>query len=124
MNEYETNKPTGSLKISKEVIATIAQTAAKEIAGVTGLATTAADFAGWVMKRGAGRAVAITLTEDTASIDMNLVLAHTAKIQEVAAKVQLAVKDTVQNMTGIAVSKVNIYVAGISFNEPTVATNA
>ena len=45
-------------------------------------------------------------------------------IPETAEKIQSAVKEAVQNMTGIAVSRVNINIAGIVFAEPAEQTEA
>lgn len=111
--EVMTNS-TGSLKISRDVIATIAGCAATEIEGVAALAPfTSGLTTGWVFKTRSSLPVAVTLNDDVACIDINLSLKYGAKIPEVSAKVQSAIKDTVQNMTGVAVTKVNVHVAGV-----------
>ena len=111
--EVMTNS-TGSLKISRDVIATIAGCAATEIEGVAALAPfTSGLTTGWVFKTRSSLPVAVTLNDDVACIDINLNLEYGAKIPEVSAKVQSAVKDAVQNMTGVAVTKVNVHVAGV-----------
>ena len=48
-------------------------------------------------------------------MDISVNLKYGANIPEVAETLQKAVKDAVQNMTGITVSKVNVHVAGIVF---------
>ena len=40
------------------------------------------------------------------------------KIRQVAEEVQRAVKESVQNMTGKLVSKVNVIIAGLEFDQP------
>ena len=40
------------------------------------------------------------------------------KIRQVAEEVQQAVKESVQNMTGKLVSKVNVIIAGLEFDQP------
>ena len=113
--EVMTNS-TGSLKISRDVIATIAGCTATEIEGVAGLAPfTAGITSGWILKARSSMPVAVELNDDVACIDINLTLEYGAKIPEVAVKVQQAVKDAVQNMTGVAVTKVNLHVAGTVF---------
>lgn len=113
--EVMTNS-TGSLKISRDVIATIAGCAATEIEGVAALAPfTSGLTTGWVLKARSSLPVAVTLNDDVACIDINLNLEYGAKIPEVSVKVQSAVKDAVQNMTGVAVTKVNVHVAGAVF---------
>lgn len=46
-----------------------------------------------------------------------MILAGGYKIPAVAEKVQKAVKESVQSMTGITVSRVNMVVAGVRFSE-------
>ena len=109
MQNNESRQPVGSLRISKDVIATITSFATKEIAGVADLAPFTTNIKGWLMKN---------LNDDVAVIDIHVILKYGYKIPEVSEKIQAAVKEAVQNMTGIAVSKVNIQVAGIAFDEP------
>ncbi len=117
MSNVENRQPTGSLKISKEVIASIAGTAAKEINGVADLATFTTNIKGWLMKKQSPKPIIINLSDDVATIDIHVVLKNGAKIPETSEKIQNAVKEAVQNMTGITVSRVNICVAGIEFEE-------
>lgn len=104
----------GSLKISKEVIATIASVSALEVEGVDSLVPRSGNV-GWIFPRGMGRKVFVTVSDDFAEIDIALNLKAGAKIKEVCPAVQSGVKDSVQTMTGMAVSKVNITVEGIVF---------
>ncbi len=117
MSNVENRQPTGSLKISKEVIASIAGTASKEINGVADLATFTTNIKGWLMKKQSPKPIIINLSDDVATIDIHVVLKNGAKIPETSEKIQNAVKEAVQNMTGITVSRVNICVAGIEFEE-------
>lgn len=117
MNTIDNKQPTGSLRISRDVIATIAATATKEIDGVYGLADFAANIKGWLIKKQTAKPIVIELNDDVAIIDIHVVLRQGAKIPDVSGKIQTAVKEAVQSMTGIAVSRVNIYVAGIEFGE-------
>lgn len=117
MNNIEDRQPTGSLKISRDVIASIAGTAAKEINGVADLATFTTNIKGWLMKKQPAKSVMINFNDDVATIDINVVLKEGAKIPEVSERIQTAVKEAVQNMTGITVSRVNICVVGIAFEE-------
>lgn len=102
----------GSLRISREVLATIAEAAAREVPGVYSLSGSFYD--GMVRSR-APRGASVVVPDDIAQVQLRLVLESDAKIQDVAQRVQQSVKDAVQNMTGITVSKVNIVVAGIHY---------
>jgi uncharacterized alkaline shock family protein YloU len=115
MRNTDQRQPGGSLRISRNVIATVAGIAAQEIEGVHGLAPYTANLTGWVIKKQTARPIAITLNDDVAIIDIHVVLKSGYTIPEVAEQIQVAVKDAVQSMTGIAVSKVNINIAGIDF---------
>lgn len=118
MSEQEMNFPTGNLKISREVIATIAKTATMEIEGVEGFATFATNMKSVLTRQQPPKAVVIELSDDIATIHMNIIVRAGVKIPDIATNVQMAVKEAVQNMTGIAVSRVNVTIAGIQFAEP------
>ena len=107
------NTQVASLKISRDVIAAISRVAALETPGVAGLSESGK--IGGLFTKGATKPIEITLVDDFAEIGICLNLEFGAKIPEVCAAVQTAVKDNVQTMTGIGVSKVNITVQGIAF---------
>ena len=112
-------QPAGSLKISEEVLATIAKVAALEIDGVAGLAEPASSVRK-LFSKGIGKLpIHIELNDDFAKISLALTLRFGAKINEVCAAVQTNVKDNIQTMTGMAVSKVNVTVAGTVFDQDT-----
>jgi len=111
MSFSEKNGSGGSLRISRDVIATISDAAAKEVAGVWALASPSMDLRG-IVNRGK---TDISLIDGIAEIRMRLVLESGARIRDVAENVQRSVKDAVQNMTGITVSKVNVVVSGIHY---------
>lgn len=107
----------GNLKISEEVISTIAGAAAGEIKGVAGLTmrppVAERRLLGAVGKRGPGKSIHLEMHEGEAVLDVYVNLYLGAKIPDTASQIQTRVKDAVQNMTGITVSKVNVHVAGI-----------
>lgn len=110
-------QPTGSLKISQDVLATIARVAALEIGGVASLAEPGSSM-GRFFSKGFGKTpINIELNDDFARIDIAINLEFGAKINDVCTAVQGNIKDNIQTMTGMAVSKVNVTVAGIVFPE-------
>ncbi len=117
MLNNEIKQPSGSLRISREVIATITGTAVKEIDGVADLAPFTTNIKGWLIKKQTARSIIINLTDDVAVIDVHVKLKSGARIPDVAGKIQFSVKEAVQNMTGIAVARVNVNIAGIQFDE-------
>lgn len=121
MNLENTKQPGGSLKISQDVIATIAGYAASEIEGVVALSESRLPIKNMLKKGGMLKPIQINLNDDVAIIDMSVDLRFGTRIPDVAETLQKTVKDAVQSMTGITVSKVNIHVEGIVFPQPPAA---
>ena len=103
----------GSLQISMGVIAKIAQTATMEVEGVKAVSCGTVGVRG-MMRRVASRPVIVEFNDDVADLTINLIAQYGYKIPSLCAHVQQNVKDAVQNMTGVTVSRVNIIVAGVA----------
>ena len=54
------------------------------------------------------------MRDGTANITLNLMMSSGARIPAVAEKVQENVKNAVQNMTNVTVSRVNLVIAGLA----------
>lgn len=104
----------GSLQISTAVIAKIAQMAAMEIEGVHAVSSGMLGVRGMMHKVAVVKPVAVEITDEVAQITVNLIVEYGCKIPPLCAKVQENVKNAVQNMTGITVSRVNVVVAGVA----------
>jgi uncharacterized alkaline shock family protein YloU len=115
---------TGSLKISEDVLATIASIATKEINGVTGLVTTPTQgFKMLFSKKSNSRGIIMEYIDGEAVLNLFINIKYGVKISDVAEAVQLSVKNAIQNMTGICVSKVNIHVAGLVLDTDNTKSN-
>lgn len=115
--EAKKKSPAGSMKISQDVLATIAQVAAMEIEGVAGLAEPES-YVKKAFNRSIGRSpIQIELNDDFVKLTLAIKLEYGAKINDVCTAVQNNVKDNIQTMTGMAVAKVNVTVADIVFPE-------
>ena len=117
MDKNNTNKLVGSLKISESVIEQIAAVAAKEVEGVADLGKPKNDVKKIIEKRGLPTPIIVTVDDGLATIDINVNLEYGANVQKVAKEIQKRVKEMVQNMTEVAVSKVNVRIAGISIDK-------
>ena len=109
----------GSVIISEEVLASIATNAAKDIDGVSSFSNRPVDVVSTI-KSGSLKVmspVRIIQNGDDITVNIYLNLEPNQKIKAVAQNVQAGVKEAVQNMTGKLVSKVNVIVAGIDFEE-------
>lgn len=118
---YTHEKPVqsqGSFKVSEDVIAKITEIAATEISGVAaeGQKLLTADSLLPIPQK-LLPPIKAYLTSDTAEITVSIVIVQGYNAVNVAQAVQKSVKSAVQSMTGIAVSKVNVVVAGIKFNK-------
>ena len=107
----------GSLQISTEVIAKIARCAALEIEGVAEVSCgrqqskKAKDLLEMVNIQSP---VTVEMREGTADITLNLVVRFGTCSPVMAEKVQKNVKNAVQNMTRVTVSRVNLIIAGLA----------
>ena len=115
MSENVTRETVGNLKISEDVLATIAQFAAQEVEGVAAVTTENKNFSGLLAKAAKQHPVHIELNGDIATVNICLDLYQGVSIPDVSLAVQNSVKSAIQSMTGITVSKVNIVVQGIAF---------
>lgn len=111
------NKNIGGVVISEDVIAKMVSTAALEVEGVAGVVPTTANIKGFFRKDKASKGVSITANEDQTNIDVYISVNSGSKVKEVCEQVQKNVKQTVQNLTGRPVSKVNVCLVDIAFPE-------
>ncbi|MEG0769210.1 MAG: Asp23/Gls24 family envelope stress response protein [Ruthenibacterium sp.] len=113
MDVKETKATGGSLQISTDVIAKIAQLATMEIDGVKEVSVGTLGMRGMFKKVAMPKPIEVELLEGIAEITVNIIAKYGDKIQPLCAKIQENVKSAVQNMTSITVSRVNIVVAGV-----------
>ena len=104
----------GSLKISNEVVVKIAELAALEVPGISvkGGRLDTGENTLLVANRFINP-IKAALKGEAAEIDISIIVIAGHKAVKVAESVQQSVKTAVQNMTGIAVSKVNVRIAGV-----------
>ena len=118
MNNNSNSGPVQGLVISDEVIASIALAAIKDVPGVGKPVPRPADttsFAGLFEKT--QKTVEVSKADNVYSITVNITVNEDAKIPAVAAEVQKAVKNAVQEMTSMVVSKVNVVIAGVEISD-------
>ncbi|PWL53415.1 MAG: Asp23/Gls24 family envelope stress response protein [Clostridiales bacterium] len=102
---------TGMVKISEDVIASVAAVAAGEIDGVkfvTGKKPAS-------ISKKANKYVKLTFTDSSVTVDVSIVVKYGYIIPEVGQAVQDNVQDCVESMTGLRVDAVNVHCTGIAF---------
>lgn len=105
----------GIVKISDEVVGVIAGLATTEIDGIVGMS---ANLVGGITqilsgKKNLSKGVKVSVGENSAAIDLYVVVEYGVRIPDVALKVQENVKKAVESMTGLEVTAVNIHVQNV-----------
>ncbi len=101
------------LSVSTEVLEKMAEIAACEIDGVAGLTKKSIDIKGAIKNMNAFKGVKIENISGNITINIFVTLKAGAKLRETAEAVQQNVKEKIQNMTGTAVTKVNVEISDI-----------
>ena len=113
-NEIKTENE--GIKISDDVVAVIAGVAVSEVQGVADMA---GGFAGGISevfsgKKNMAKGIKVDVTENTAKIDVNIIVEYGSRIPDVAFEIQNRVKKAVESMTGLNVLEVNVHVQGVN----------
>ncbi|MCM1023397.1 MAG: Asp23/Gls24 family envelope stress response protein [Prevotella sp.] len=107
---------TDDLKIFENVICKIVEIAAADVEGVCGFVKSKVDFADLFIRADRRSAIDVKVSDGSAEISLGINVSGKCRVRNTAEKVQQRVKDSVQSMTGIAVTKVNVYIYGIVFD--------
>ncbi len=114
---YEAMDNDGNIKISDEVISTIAAVAVAEIDGANTMNGALSGIAEIFGKKNYTKGIKVTSGEQL-TIDVNIIVDYGAKIHEVAWNVQSNVKKSVELMSGLEIEKVNVHVVGVEQPKP------
>ncbi len=106
----------GDIGVSNEVFETIAVICTRKVAGVVGMETAdgLVDSLSKVWGRGdAPKGVRVTTGEEDVTVDMTVILEEGYAIPQVTSTIQREVKTVIEEMTGHAVTAINILVADV-----------
>lgn len=102
------------LKISNDAVATYAGIAIAEVQGVYAMS---GGFAGFTEalsgKKNFAKGIKVDIDGSKVKIDVSIVVEYGARIPEVAFEIQSMVKKSVETMTGLKVTEVNVHVNGV-----------
>ena len=108
----------GSVKIADDVVARIAALAALEIDGVSAMAGNyTSENIDRVSPKNIQKSSKIALTEGKVRVDMSILMKYSYNIPATCKMVQDRVKSSIQSMTGLDVTDVNVRIAGITMPE-------
>lgn len=105
------------LSVNTEVLEKMAEIAAKEVEGVSGISKKAIDLKGAVKSKNAFKGIKVESVNGALKISAYICVKKNAQVKEVAEKVQFNIKDKIQTMTGNAVTQVNVHIADIEIEE-------
>ncbi|KUO71064.1 MAG: alkaline-shock protein [Clostridia bacterium BRH_c25] len=108
----------GNVKIADDVVAIIAEIAAKEVQGVSAMSGGIADSITEILgKKNPSKGVKVEVGEKEAAIDLYIVVDYGVRIPDVSWQIQENVKKAVETMTGLIVVEVNIHIQGVNLEK-------
>lgn len=114
---WSTQGDQGSIRISEDVVASIAALATSETEGVSGLySSLTSDIVSFLSKKNLSKGVRIEIgDEDNVQIEVGFLALFGHNICDVAKRVQQNIKSSVESMTGLKVIAINVHVGGVTF---------
>jgi uncharacterized alkaline shock family protein YloU len=106
----------GKTTIAPDVLLTIARLSALGVAGVAGTSSVAGGV-NRLFQRGLDDGVRIEVKDQAVSVDLYLMLEHDHNVRQVGRAIQAEVTRAIQEMTGMDVVAVNVYVEDIAYPE-------
>lgn len=104
----------GNIKIADDVVKTISAKAAQDVSGVYKLAGGVADEVSKMLgKKRLTNGVKVEVGEKECSVEIYIIVEYGYQISEVAQNVQRDVLTAINNMTGLKVVEVNVFVQDV-----------
>lgn len=103
-----------NLTINSQVLENMASIAVKEVEGVAGLAEKGMDLKNVLNRGKIFKPVHVTEKNGAVALDIHIKIYQNANAKQVAENVQKSVKEKLQNMTGNAITRVDVTVADIA----------
>lgn len=113
MSMTNNNDKIGSVRIATDVVPLIAALASQEIEGVTPLQDKKFIAFNINLKR-LTRGIKVDIKGKKVSVDMSIGILYGYQVPEISGKVQNAVKTTIETMTGLEVTDVNVRISSVS----------
>ncbi len=108
----------GSVKIADDVVASIASLATREVEGVSAMAgNVTGELMSKVGIRNMQKGVKVDILGGNVTVDLAVTVEYGYNIPATCQKVQSKVKTAIENMTGLAVTDVNIRIAGVNMQK-------
>ena len=108
----------GSVRVTDDVIAVIAGLAATEVDGISAMAGNITnELMSRVGVKNLAKGVRVEIIGQKIRVAISLIIDYGVNIPTTCGKVQERVKSTIENMTGLTVTDVNVRIAGVDMNK-------
>ena len=108
----------GEVKIADEVVTIIAGLAATDVEGVASMGGNITnELVSKLGMKNLSKGVKVTVLEGVVTVDLTLNIEFGKNVLEVSRKVQDKVKTSIENMTGLEVSMVNIRIMNVNLDK-------
>ncbi|GAC1629420.1 MAG: Asp23/Gls24 family envelope stress response protein [Ktedonobacteraceae bacterium] len=104
----------GVVRIARQVLSAIVLNSALQIPGVTRIAQSNDQWSRFLKREVPHQGVALTIKENTVSADLYLVVAGGVNIVEVGTAVQEEVASSLEEMVGMQVREINVYIQDVA----------
>ena len=111
-------EPNGTVTFANEVLETIAGIAAADVQGIANMSGSLMKD-GWndlIGKKRPAKGVKVTKTEDSLTIDVQIIVEYGVKVQDVC-RIQESIYTAIDTMTGLQPTAINVYVQGVKLKE-------
>ena len=115
LSQEQEDETFGTVKIADDVVAVIAALAATEVDGVTSTnGNVANELLSRVGVKGFAKGVRVDIFNKKVKVELAITMDYGFNIPATCQRVQIKVKNAIENMTGLEVTDVNIRIAGIN----------
>jgi uncharacterized alkaline shock family protein YloU len=104
----------GTVRIAKQVLATIIEMTALKVPGVVRFASVGGHFPRFLDREAPYRGIALTIADQAVRTDLYLVVEKDSNMVQVATSVQDAVGTAIEHMVGLTVKEINVYIQDVA----------
>ena len=111
------HKDIGNLVVTEEVLCSIAALAATEVEGVYAIeGSIGSEISKRIGRNNPAKGIKVEMGEEELTYEIPIKISYGYNILEVSSAIQEKVRSTVENMTGIKVSDVNVNIADVAMD--------
>jgi len=104
----------GVVRVARQVLLTIIVNVTSGIPGVIRMARGNDQWSRFLGREIPGEGVALTIKDNTVSVDLYIVVASGVQIVEVGSAIQEEVASAIEDMVGMRVHEVNVYIQDVA----------